>query len=378
MPNRLRRRLSARQLATVPANRIHTRPLSELRAIWRMRGGMESQIAWHRRAEEFQNSIPDRVLAAASAVIGFDTASWLLSQRANKLRIPMVLDQTTPHPDAKIPLYKLVHEQYPDWTDGVETRRPEVRAAEQEEYERATRIVAATSFTQRTLVEHGVAASKIRLNPYGVDCGRFQIRPPENSKRVRFIFVGLVNARKGIPLILDAWRKLKTDHAEFWVVGGASKQTAARLSGLRGLRYFGAVPHQEVASRMQQCDVFVFPSYFEGFGLVLLEAMACGLPVITTTNTVGPDVISEGQDGWVVAPGDLPALIEKMQYCLDRPSEVREMGARARKTAERFAWSDYGDRWIEILAEVCNARTEAASRQPDKNMLTVGMPNSGV
>jgi glycosyltransferase involved in cell wall biosynthesis len=105
---------------------------------------------------------------------------------------------------------------------------------------------------------------------------------------------------------------------------------------------------------MQQCDVFVLPSYFEGFGLVLLEAMASGLPIITTTATAGPDILTEGTDGWNIEPGDLASLVERMNYCLEHPAEVREMGRQARATAQRFTWSAYGERWMRILAEVCD------------------------
>jgi alpha-maltose-1-phosphate synthase len=98
--------------------------------------------------------------------------------------------------------------------------------------------------------------------------------------------------------------------------------------------------------------VLVFPSYFEGFGLVLLEAMACGLPVITTTATAGPDIVSAGEDGWIIESGDLGALEEKMTYCLEYPEIVRQMGLQARATAERYSWSAYGDRWMTILAEL--------------------------
>jgi len=103
---------------------------------------------------------------------------------------------------------------------------------------------------------------------------------------------------------------------------------------------------------MSESEVFVFPSYFEGFALVLLEAMASGLPVITTTATAGPDITTPGEDGWVIEPGKLDALIEAMRFCLENRDRVTEMGANARRTAERFSWDAYGDRWVTILQGV--------------------------
>jgi glycosyltransferase involved in cell wall biosynthesis len=112
------------------------------------------------------------------------------------------------------------------------------------------------------------------------------------------------------------------------------------------------LPHDKLASIMSQSDVFVFPSYFEGFALVLLEAMAAGLPVLTTTATAAPDIVTEGRDGFVVPPGDVDAFIEKMTFCLNNRDWIAEMGPRARATAEKFSWDAYGDRWASILTEV--------------------------
>jgi glycosyltransferase involved in cell wall biosynthesis len=352
MPPRLRRRLANRHVAGVPSSRLHCRPVSELVAMWRLQRGGDPQQVWHRRAERFQQCIPDAAIASSSAVIGFDTAAWVLAKRAASDGIPFVLDQSIGHPDAKTPAYGLIEQQYPGWHDGITPRRANVRAAEQVEHDLATRVAAASSFTKRTLIDHGVDAAKIRVNPYGVNCSRFSMKPDPKSRPLRFIFVGLVDARKGIPLLLDAWRSLGGMNAELWIVGSASKDVVALLPELPGLKYWGKVPHAEVALLMQQCDALVFPSYFEGFGLVLLEAMASGLPVITTTATAGPDIVTEGEDGWVIEPGDLPRLTEVMSFCLEKPAIVREMGRMARSTAERFTWTAYGDRWMQILTEI--------------------------
>jgi glycosyltransferase involved in cell wall biosynthesis len=353
LPAQWRGRLANRRIAGVPPNRLHSRPMSELSTFWRGGRGGDSQQVWHRRAERFQCSIPDAALDRASAVVGFDTAAWLLARRCAARGVPFVLDQSIGHPDAKLPAYALVREQYPAWTDGVSARRPDVRAAEQVEHDGATAIVAASSFTKRTLVEHGVDAAKIYVNPYGVDCTAFQVGRRDGQRPLRFIFVGAVNARKGVPLLVDVWQKLAAANAELWLVGGASKQAVSLVSDVRGLKHFDRVPRAEVAALMQQCDVFVLPSFFEGFGLVLLEAMACGLPVITTTATAGPDIVTDGENGWVTASGDLEALMARMSFCLDHPHVVREMGSHARATAERFTWAAYGDRWMQILAPIC-------------------------
>ena len=89
-------------------------------------------------------------------------------------------------------------------------------------------------------------------------------------------------------------------------------------------------------------DVFVFPSLFEGFGLVLLEAMAMGLPIITTTHTAGPDLIEEGREGFIVPIRDANAIAEKLTRLHEDRSLRDEMSASARRRAKEFTWEDYG------------------------------------
>jgi len=353
LPGRWRRILERRRIAGLSPRHLHCRVAGEIAALWRLRGGADAQQVMHRRNKCFQESIPDRALTTASAVIGFDTAAWILCGRCQEHSVPIILDQSIGHPDTKIATYKLVREQYPEWSDGIEARRCEVREAERQEHEKTSCIVAGSSFVKQTLVDQGVAPEKIRVNPYGVDCQRFRVSRHRHSGPLRFLFVGGINARKGVQLLIDAWRKLSTAGAELWLVGGASKNVLELLPDLPGLRYLGRVPNEEVAELMQQCDVFVFPSYFEGLALVILEAMACGLPVITTSASGGCDVITDGKDGWIIGPGDLTGLVDRMSYCLEHRQIVRDMGLAARATAERFTWSAYGDRWMQILAEVC-------------------------
>jgi glycosyltransferase involved in cell wall biosynthesis len=307
----------------------------------------------HHRNERFQRSIPDTSVSAASAVIGFDTASWILLEKCAARAVPFILDQTTPHPAAKLAAYRLVFEQYPDWSDAAELRCAEVRAVEQKEHEGATSIVAGSSFVQQSLVSQGISHEKIRVNPYGVNCDNFRISHRSKASPLRFIFVGGVNGRKGVPLLLDAWRKLRPSNAELWIVGPSAASRQSLLPELRGVKYFGCVSHKLVAELLQQCNVFVFPTYFEGLALVILEAMASGLPVITTTASGGQDVIS-ADAGWLIEPGDQDGLSERLNYCLEHPQIVQEMGRQARAAAEQFTWEAYGDRWMRILLEACN------------------------
>jgi len=345
--------LGNRVVDHVPGDKIRTVPRLELLALLRQKFGTEAQIALHERNDNFQRAIPDDEIAQSDVVVGFDTSSSILADRAAEARRALILDQTIAHPGSKNRVYESIKKQFPDWSDDLEVRAASVGAAEDAEHRKANRIVAASSFTKSTLVENGVPAEKILLNPYGVDLRRFSFSERSRSGRpFRFLFAGLVCARKGIPLLLQAWAALGRKDAELWIVGPITPTAASKVLKNGRVKVVGKVPNTELATIMSESEVFVFPSYFEGFALVLLEAMASGLPVITTTATAGPDITTPGEDGWVIEPGKLDALIEAMRFCLENRDRVTEMGANARRTAERFSWDAYGDRWVTILQGV--------------------------
>jgi glycosyltransferase involved in cell wall biosynthesis len=345
--------LGHRTVPGVPQDKIRTVLYLEVAALARLRLGGESQIVMHDRNEKFQRAIAQADIEKSNVVIGFDTSSNILADRAAKAGRPLILDQTIAHPRSKQRVYESIKEQFPDWADDLEVRANTVSVAEDAEHRKATKVVVASSFTKKTLIENGVLEDKIILNPYGVDLTRFSSNQEKRRVRpFRFLFAGLVCARKGIPLLLKAWKSLPSKDAELWIVGPLTQTAAAKCQSGDQVKIIGKVPNTELARIMAESDVFVFPSYFEGFGLVLLEAMAAGLPVLTTTATAGPDTITEGSDGFIFSPGDLDVLICKMEFCLKNRDQIAQMGVNARATAERFSWDAYGDRWKAILKEV--------------------------
>lgn len=353
LPERWRRPLANRRVVGVPPAGLHVRPLGEMWAQWRLRAGADSEQLMHRRNEMFQRRLPDRAFESATAVVGFDTASWIVAQRTTDRSLPFILDQSIAHPDAGAAARKLAQQRHPEWNHAPSASREAARESEQIEHRLARRIVAATSYTARTLVEHGIAPERVSVNPYGVDLERFQVCPREPGRPLRFLFAGSIGARKGVPLLVEAWRRLAGVGIELWIVGSSTPAALERIPPLPGLQVFGPIPQRELALRMQQCDVFVLPSYFEGFGLVLLEAMASGLPIIATTATAGPDLVTEGVNGWVFEPGDQEQLTNTMNECVERgPQQISEMGRQARAAAERFTWTAYGDRWMQLLRQV--------------------------
>jgi glycosyltransferase involved in cell wall biosynthesis len=357
--NPLAQLVSRRIIRGVPAGRIHLRPWHEIIAVSRQRLlGHEPQVVWHRRNAAFQRALPDEVLRRNDLVIGFDTSGWILAERCAALGRTFVLDQSIGHPSAKVAVYDAVRREFPEWGHELEQRRPETLAAENQEHALATRVVASSSFTKRTLVEHGVAAEKIVVNPYGVDISRFTPGPrvERAARPLRFVFVGQVSARKGIPLLLDVWSRLAPPDSELWLIGYVAPRAVPLVTGLRGVVVKGLVSRFDLPGLLRECDVLVLPSYFEGFAQVMPEAMASGLPVIATESSGAADLITDGADGFVIPTGDRAALQDRLQFFLRHPERVAPMGRAARQKAELFTWTAYGDRWAGIVRNLTAGR----------------------
>lgn len=350
-PTSLQRNLSNRRLDGVPGQRLRTRPFTELRAQRLLRAGHDDQEVFFNRNRAFQRLVSRKELVNSDVVIGFDTSSWLLAQRASALGRPFLLDQSSPHALHYETILPVLSRQFPEWAEEFAPRIPQFLTTEQAEHKKASRIVVASSFTRKTLVDNGVSAEKIVVIPYGVDLTAFS-PVPRRERPLRFVFVGTLRGYKGVPLLLQVWQSLQPTNAELWLVGPVSDRVARLIPRLPGLRVVGKVPHCELAAVLQQCDVFVFPSYFEGFGLVLLEALAAGLPVIATDATAAPDLITEGREGHVIPVGDAHALREALRHFMNSPDDLPHMSRAARQCAERYSWDAYGERWINLLRQV--------------------------
>ena len=109
--------------------------------------------------------------------------------------------------------------------------------------------------------------------------------------------------------------------------------------------------------------MFVFPTLIEGMPIVVLEAMASGLPVITTPNGPG-DIVRDGVDGFVVPIRDPDAIVEKLEYLRAHPEHRREMGINARQRALEFSWAAYQRRGVEVLTELIGGMPATSMFQP--------------
>ena len=220
------------------------------------------------------------------------------------------------------------------------------------EIDLADRILVGSSFARDTFIAEGVPANKLVVIPYGADTRLFE--PPEPSTRqsdkLRLLFVGQIGQRKGISYLLEAVRRMTGKGILLTLVGQIQGDGRALEPYRHLFRHIPHVPRVALREIYRQADVFVFPTLVEGMGLVVLEAMASGLPVITTANGPG-DIVRDGVDGFLVPPRDVEAVLARLERLRADPSLRVEMSQNARQRAEVFTWQAYRDAAVSQLRE---------------------------
>ena len=356
LPPNFRAKLGGRICRGLPAGKVRSHPLLEIRCLARMRRGYRGEDVFHERNEAFQKAVSEQSLRRAGAVVGFDTSSWILAERARAAGIPFVLEQTVAHPLHKQRMMEEAARRFPAWAEREGPRPEHVLAAERSEHESAFRIVVGSSYCRNTLIEQGVDEAKIMVNPYGVERSNadFAARLDDEDRPLRFLFLGFLSLRKGLPLLLEAWEKAGLRDAELVLAGGIRQEHRRLLPESKSLRYAGFIPRDSLPVFLPQHDVNVLPSFSEGFAISLIEAMSAGLPVLATRHTGAPDMVTPGNEGFILPVGDLDSLVEQLRWFSANRDRIRGMSAAARLKSREFTWERYGAAYEEMLHELCS------------------------
>jgi glycosyltransferase involved in cell wall biosynthesis len=216
----------------------------------------------------------------------------------------------------------------------------------------ADKILVGSEFVRDSFTAVGHDPRKIVVTPYGVDTERFT--PPSAPRRdgvFRVLFVGQIGQRKGMSYLLQGYELFRRPDSELHLVGDyvAGHEVYARYRHL--YRHTANVPQAQLATLLRAADVFLFPTLIEGMPLVVLEAMACGLPVITTTH--GPaQVVRDGLDGFLIPVRDPQAIAARLEQLYHDRDLREQMGRQAREQAARHTWKAYAKHAADAVLAV--------------------------
>ncbi len=296
-----------------------------------------------------------RRLPECDALIGISGSSLKTGAEVQRRGGRFICDRGSSHQRFQ---EQIVSDEFRRW--GVTTPVSDIRDTVREEaiYAMADAISVPSTFSARSFVEMGVPATKLHLITYGVRLDRFKpaaLPQPSPTGRFEALFVGSVGLRKGVPYLLQAFAQLQHPHKRLRIVGSISSDLVEALKRLPtdGVEFLGSQPQARVAEMMAESHLLLLPSVEDGSGLVLGQAMACGCPVVASTNTGGPDLITDGVEGFIVPIRDPAALLGCMQRVVDDPELWLRMRAAALERVRQIGgWVEYGDQWQRFLQQL--------------------------
>ncbi len=316
---------------------------AELLRIGLARAGMTSQnygLIW-RRNIHIDSQIP-ALLRAGDTVIGQYGGCLETFRRARVLYGASVLDYPIARVDAGLKILAEEAELRPEFADSLAASavKPEHIERVAAEVDLATRIVVGSRFAAASFAGV-VPPERVSVVPYGVDVSAFRPRvgPPREGP-LQVLFAGQISQRKGIAYLLDAVALLDPDQFELTMAGAIVGSGRAVREHAQRHRHIGSTLPRDMAQVYQAADVLVLPSLLEGSALVVLEAMATGIPVIVTPNT-GADAVRDGIDGYVVPVRSPEAIADRLGRLRNDPALRARMGAAARMRAQEFSWDAF-------------------------------------
>lgn len=190
---------------------------------------------------------------------------------------------------------------------------------------------------------------------------------PDHSKvnpdQFQIVCISRVTPRKGIRFLVQAFKILASRYAQIrMIIAGEGNELESLRQLVQGLGiedkvvFLGAVPHDKVLEHYQKANVFVLPSLNEGMSNTMLEALACGLPIVATDTGGTKEMVRDGQNGLIVKMKDSHDLVEKIEKIMLDQQLEKKMGATSRLMAEQLSWGKVAGQYVDLYEKTINLR----------------------
>jgi glycosyltransferase involved in cell wall biosynthesis len=288
-------------------------------------------------------------------LVGYPGASYYSFRRAKKFNTKLIIDMPIGYYKEAERIFKEEANNNPDYADSITYNNFNSIYAKRvdKELELADFIVVPSEFVRRTLLNHNIPEEKIIKIPYGSNfdiVNRNKIKLIKNDEALKIIFAGQISQRKGIKYLLEAIMSLKRQGYDIKLtLVGHIIGSGKGLKKYQDLyKHINFVSRNDLKKILLEHDLFVFPSLFEGSALIILEALSCGLPVITTENS-GAESIIDGQNGYLIPIRDVNSIISKISFLYRRRDILNYMKIRALETVTNFRWNNYREKWLQFI-----------------------------
>lgn len=282
---------------------------------------------------------------------GWRSHSKIAAKRAKKKGAKIIVVNASSHP---LTQDKLLREEYNKF--GIDfkpfTKKQLKRALEELNF--ADYVEVPSDFVYDSFIKNGFPKEKLIKIPFGINYENYSHKKDKKDKTFRAIFVGSANIRKGIHYLLQAWDELKLKDAELIVCGRVwedAQKIVEKYKKNKTIKLLGFVDPLEW---YEKSDVFVFPTIEEGSALVTYEAMASGLPLITTPNA--GSIARDKKEALLFEKGNIEEFKQKLKYAYSNRKLIEKMGRAARKRVESFPWENYGKNVVKEYKRILNEK----------------------
>ena len=268
---------------------------------------------------------------------------------ANQNGIKTIYDLTSPYWRLRKKILEDEIRLQPEWRmSSTEILTENKCLNKDEEISLSDQIIVASSFTAKSLeLFKKIDKEKIKVIPYGITCSEKEnINKREINKKLKLIFAGRPILSKGIQYLIQVLNQI--DFPWEIEIAGSMPEKPFEISEKLNFflkdqrcKFLGQISNQNLLEKMRSSHVFILPSLFEGFGQVLLEAMSCGLPIITTENTGGLDFIQNGVNGFITPIRDIKKTKEILQKIYQDEEYRISVSENSLLTAKDLSWTKY-------------------------------------
>lgn len=343
--------LQRRAVREIPPALLRLSPAWEVVRTILTRVGTDPRLVdavWEREILRFDRGVAKRGLNDVGGIYGYEYSALATFQEAKRRELARIYEVSSPAHGFVQNLIRREIEQYPELDDGKRTyflaRQPRRTQRAMCEWELANVVIANSNFTRDSYAIAGFDVSKVRVIPLGappvcangIEGGSFEHEP------IRILWAGNFSVLKGAHYLLSAWSKLAPGTKAVLEIFGANGLPRKLTDDLpASVKLSATIPHAALFDQYRAADVLVFPTLCDGFGLVVTEAFAQGLPVITTARAGAADLVRHGENGLIIPAGDAEALAAALDWCLTHRKELKTMRGAALETAERWQWHDF-------------------------------------
>jgi glycosyltransferase involved in cell wall biosynthesis len=355
----LPRQLSRRAITEFPSSLVSTHPWYEILRLLVASNDKDKRLTdlvFHWGRDAFEQWVSSQMLTGADAVYGYEYNSLSIFETAKQLGMACIYDIPSAEHDFVEALFAEELQIYPELNTPYRQMAKRTREARtqrrREEWHLADVIMTNSEFTKASYAAAGLDVTKVRAVPLGAPpiCPEALNHNPADHHSTRFLWAGKFTLLKGAHYLLQAWNQLKpTVDIRLDVFGTLDLSNLLLQNIPDSIHFSPTIPRADLFEQYRRADVLVFPTLCDGFGMVVTEAFAQGLPVITTNRAGAADLVKHGVNGLIVPAGDVGALAEALEWCITHRTELQAMRQAALETAANWQWAHYRLAFIENL-----------------------------